>query len=143
MRYRRDFLGFAVAPLPAVAPLMLSAGAILFDQGKDTAGPLWAIFQLILICYAPTFLIGLPVHLLLQWRGQTSLIAYSSVTAATVLIAFGVLAVSQRLIAPVSDNPHRLLLWGGEGVLVALGCAFVALLSACLFWTVAIRTQRR
>lgn len=122
---------------------MLSAGAILFDQGKDTASPLWAIFQLILICYAPTFLIGLPVHLLLQWRGQTSLIAYSSVTAATVLIAFGVLAVSQRLIAPVSDNPHRLLLWSGEGVLVALGCAFVALLSACLFWTVAIRTQRR
>lgn len=143
MPFRRDFLGFVVAPLPAVAPLMLWAGAILFHQPKDSAGPLWAIFQLVLLCYAPTLLVGVPVHLLLQWRGRTSLITYSSVAVATVLIVFGVLAVSQRLIAPVSDNPHRLMLWGGEGVLVALGCAFVALLSTCLFWTVAIRTPRR
>jgi hypothetical protein len=141
---RREVMGFALAPLPVLGPLLLGFVAILFAHPPSDGGSaIDAMLQLILMGYGATLVIGLPVHLVLRWRRRSSLSAYLGLTVLSIAFIGGAFAVSDRFFPPVPDtNPFRLHMWSRFGIGVTLAFAIAAGLSASVFWRVAVRQRR-
>jgi hypothetical protein len=77
---KRELSGFALAPLPVVAPLLLMFGVIISSAPPDSGAAFEAGAQLVLGSYVATLLLGLPIHLILRWKGRHSLAAYLGFT---------------------------------------------------------------
>jgi hypothetical protein len=139
---KRDVIGFALAPLPVLAPLLLAFAATLFTAPPDLADRLQAMIELVLMSYGTTLLIGLPVHLILRWKRRRSLAAYLSVTVTGVLLIGAAIAIGELLFPPSAPgNPHALRMLGSQGVMATLVFAVIASVSAWLFWIVAVRPR--
>jgi len=140
----REITGFALAPLPALAPFILMFAAILFDQPDHRADVLWIIIQILLLGYGVTLLFGVPIHLVLRRKRLTKIGPYLALSVLSALLIAGLLALRQRLFGHVSANhPFPVHLWGRAGVGLALMLASAAALSASVFWAVAVREPQR
>jgi hypothetical protein len=138
---KREILGFTLAPLPVLAPLLLMFGLLfLAAQPGESAILLGEMLKLVLAAYGLTILIGLPIHLFLRWRRWNSLRAYLGLSVLGAFLVGGVLAVRQRLSPPpMAENPFGLHMWGRAGIAVAITLAILFALSAWVFWRTAVR----
>lgn len=75
MPLKREAIGFTLAPLPVVAPIMLLFGIILLDRPYDSASVIEAGLELVLASYGIALLIGVPVHFALKRLRRFNLIA--------------------------------------------------------------------
>ena len=139
----REAVGFVLAPLPVLAPVVAGAGVVIFDQTADRPYILWSTIQLLVIGYGATFLFGLPIHLTLRRKQQTKIGAYVGLAVVSASLIGAALAIHQRLFAPVStDNPFQIHLWGRAGLWLTVLLAIIAALTSWIFWLVAVRQQR-
>ena len=137
---KREIKAFALAPLPVVTPVLLMFGFILVEAPRDGASVFGATLVMVLLIYGVTLLIGLPVHWMLQRKGQTALVAYLGFTVLAVFVLSGAFAVWNQLAPIYADgNPHSLRhMWSGYGVTMTLVFAALASLSASIFWCAAV-----
>ena len=143
MLSKRELLGFTLAPLPVAAPILLTFAMILSSVPPDSEAALQAAAGLVLASYAAALLIGLPVHLILRWKQQTSLVAYlgftftgAGLTGASVLICCSLFSCGAE------DNPFSFRTWSAAGATATLMFAALACLCAFVFWAVAIKPAR-
>lgn len=140
---KRELSGFALAPLPVVAPLLLMFGVILFSVPRDSGAAFEAGAQLVLGCYVATLLLGLPIHLILRWKGRHSLAAYLGLTDVGVAIMGGLALICEALFPMVPEsNPFAFTMRGRFGVTATLASAAIACICAFIFWLVAVRRTR-
>lgn len=143
MLSKREILGFALAPLPLIAPLLLMFAVVVFSAPTDRSSAVNAAFQLLVMAYGATFVIGVPVHLALRYRCRNSLAAYLGLTVSVIITICGVLALTERVLPPsVDDNPFRFQMWSRTGLTMMLALASAAALSAYVFWRVAVRLHK-
>jgi hypothetical protein len=143
----RAALGFALAPLPVLAPFLLLLATVMASEGSAWPYFLEAAPILVTISYMAALLVGLPTHLLLQWIGRTSLWAYLGLTETMIVLGYLAPTVLLHALQPApgpNTNPHALsfILWSREGVMLLLWLAALALPCALLFWFVAVRPTR-
>jgi hypothetical protein len=136
----REIAGFALAPLPVLAPLLLICAAILTETPSDSADIVQVMLELVLMSYGATLLVGVPVHALLLWKQRKSLRAYSGLSAASVLVVGGTLVIVRELFPPHQINPFEITVGGRLAATAAL--AVVAALTAAVFWKVAVRPRQ-
>ena len=143
MLTKRELIGFAVAPLPVVGPLLLMFTVILSSAPPDSGAAFEAAAELVLGSYLATLLIGLPIHLILRWKRRTSLAAHlgSTVVGASLPAGF---ALAYQALFPrwAGDNPFALTMWSRAGVTATLTFVAVACLCGWIFWAVAVRRRR-
>ena len=137
-------MGFAFAPLPVVAPVLLMFGAILARAPIDWAAASTAMLQVLALIYGATLIVGVPLHLLLHRTRRYTLLAYIGGAVAAVVTTFGVVAIADRL-RPTSANasPFALHPWSGAGVVLAIMSAFFAAIAAAIFWIIAVKQRNR
>ena len=141
MPFKREVVGFALAPLPVIAPFTLLFGYILLDQPNDSASVIEAWFQIVLGGYGIVLFVGVPAHLALRRLGRSDLKSYlmaATLGVAAVAVAIGLL----ELAIPVSPerNPHGMTLASVFGITVVLVFEAFALIGAWIFWRVLIRS---
>ena len=143
MPLEREAMGFALAPLPIVAPFILMFELILLDRPSDSPAVIEAGLQLILVSYGVTILIGVPVHFALRRLGRCSLRAYLGATGLGVATIGGAMGLLQQLLLPplAEQNPHGLTLVSRAGMAAMLGFEVFALLGAWIFWHVSVRER--
>jgi len=143
MLVKREVKAFALAPLPVVLPVLLMCGAILAEPPQHAADAFVVMFQSLAIIYGVTLVIGLPVHLLLRRKRQLALSSYLALTVLEVALVAGAAAIWDRLHrSSVTSNPFALHMWSAYGIKLTLVFAFLAALSASIFWSVAVRRPR-
>ena len=140
----REIKAFAIAPLPVVVPLLLAIGvnAVVGDTGTaGAAGIFLAMLAFVLFSYGATFMIGLPIHLVLRRFQKIGLINYLSLTALPFILLAGAIAVWLQLApAPVPPvNPFGLYMQGGVVIKWTLAFGAIASLSATTFWYAGVR----
>lgn len=143
MLAKRDLIGFAVAPLPFLGPLLLMHCVILLDWPTDSRFILRSMLGLVLWSYAATLLIGLPIHLFLRWKGRRDLIAYLGATVVASILTGCISALMEGIFWPSrANNPFGFTMWSRFGLTAML--AFTAVASACawVFWRFAVRQAR-
>lgn len=142
MPLKREALGFALAPLPVVAPFTLLFGVILLDRTSDSGSVVEAWLQLVLASYGVALLIGLPVHFALKRIGRRSLRAYLVATTLGVASIVGGTGLLQLLLPPSAEqNPFGLSVVSRTGTVAMLGFEGLALAGAWIFWRVSIRQR--
>lgn len=141
MLRKRELVGFVLAPLPIVGPLLLGFGTLVSLSPGDGGAALRPAVEFLLWSYGATLLIGLPTHLILRWRRQSGLAAYLGLTAAWILAAAGLAAVAEAVMPP-SPNPFHLVMWSRFGMSVTLIGLAAASISAWVFWMIAVRKTR-
>ena len=142
MLLKREAMGFALAPLPIVAPFTLMFGVILLDRPSDSASVVEAWLQLILASYGVALLIGVPVHFALKRIGRRSLRAYLGATTLGVASIVGGMGLLQLLLPPSAEqNPFGFVLVSRAGMAAMLGFEGLALVGAWIFWCVSVRQQ--
>jgi hypothetical protein len=127
-------LGFVVAPLPVVAPLTLIG-----------VGNVGELLEILLVSYAVTLSIGIPVHFALGRLGFPSLRAYFCATTFCVAAIVGAFALLLMLLPPpLVDNPHSIR-HAGAGGWIALTLVFegFALLGTWIFWGLSVRMRKK
>lgn len=134
-------LGFALAPLPVVAPVLLMFAAIVSSVPPDSEAALQAAAELVVAFYVAAVLVGLPIHLILRWKQQTSLVAYLGSTVVGAALAGGLILALQGL-SSANDNPFAITMWSAAGITATLTFVAIACLCATVFWIVAIRPSR-
>lgn len=137
MDLKRVCAGFALAPLPILAPFFLMVGL--------ASAPVFVIVQFLLLGYGVTLAVGLPVHLVLTMARRQDLLDYLAATAIVILALAGALTVYSRWIfAPVPHgNPFAFpLLWNQYGVGVTMASLVMAGIAAAVFWAIAVRATR-
>lgn len=126
----RLFLGFLLAPMPLLLPIMWFAIVV-----SDT-GPLPVqIVQILTIAafiYGPTLLFGVPTHVLLRRFGKRRLWHY--LAAAMALPGLATLAVFIIEIIRTEDYGS----FGAPAAMIGSLLALAAALTALLFWLIAI-----
>jgi hypothetical protein len=144
MLSRRELLGFALAPLPVVGPVTLVFGIILLPLPPDSLAALQAASEVVFWSYVATVVFGLPIHLLLRSKQQTSLRAYLGLAVvAAIAVLSGLALVSDGLFSDwAKDNPFAFTMWSRAGVVLSLIFVAVACLCASVFWAVAVRRSQ-
>ena len=142
MPFKREAVGFALAPLPVVAPFTLLFGVIFLDQPNDSASVVEAWFQILLGSYGVALSVGVPAHFALRRLGRSDLSSYliaATLGVAAIAVAIGLL----ELAIPVSPerNPHGMTLASVSGITAVLVFEGFALIGAWIFWRVSIRSQ--
>ena len=142
MPLKREAMGFALSPLPIVAPFTLLFGVILLDRPSDSGSVVEAWFQLVLASYGVALLIGLPVHFALKRIGRRSLRAYMGATTLGVASIVGGTGFLQLLLPPSAEqNPFGLSVVSRTGTVAVLCFEGLALAGAWIFWRVSIRQR--
>ena len=142
MPLKREAMGFALAPLPIVAPFTLMFGMILFDRPSDSASVVEVWLQLILASYGVALLIGVPVHFALKRIGSRNLRAYMGATTLGVASIAGGIGLLQLLLPPSAEpNPHGFILASLVGLAAMAGFEVLALAGAWIFWRVSVRQR--
>ena len=143
MSLRREAIGFALAPLPFIAPVTLMFGVILLDQPDDSASVIAAWLELVFASYGVSLLVGVPVHLALVRLGRCSLRSYLAATTLGVT-AIGVgIGLLQVLLPPSPEqNPFGLNLASRTGLTAMLLLEGLALVSAWIFWRASVRKKK-
>ena len=142
MPRKREAMGFALAPLPIVAPFTLMFGMILLDRPSDSASVVEAWLQLILASYGVALLIGVPVHFALKRIGRRNLRTYMGATTLGVVSIAGGVGLLQLVLPPSAEqNPFGLSVVSRTGAAAMLGFEALALLGAWIFWRVSVRQQ--
>ena len=142
MPLKREAMGFALAPLPIVAPFTLMFGMILFNRPSDSASVVEAWLQLILASYGVALLIGVPVHFALKRIGSCNLRAYMGATTLGVACIAGGIGLLQLLLLPSAEqNPHGFILASLVGMAAMVGFEALALAGAWIFWRVSVRQR--
>jgi hypothetical protein len=124
----RVILGFGLAPVPLLAPLL-----VFRPEAFIAALP---------FTYFAEILIGLPIHLLLMRLNRRDVGTYVAITGLVALIAvFATAAISHAFRDP--QNPFALTI---EDLLSRMGLVFGLVICACvtaaLFWWIAVRETR-
>jgi hypothetical protein len=133
-------LGFALAPLPVVAPVILMFAVILSAVPPDSVAALQAAAELVLWSYIAALVIGVPIHLFLRSKQQTGLLAYLGLTVMAAAVIGGLaLVLAGQFSDWAKDNPFAFTMWSRAGVIVTLIFAAVSCLCAFIFWGVAVR----
>jgi hypothetical protein len=132
MQPERVALGFAVAPLPALALFALI-----------TMPPPAAIGAGLVVGYCGTALVGVPIYLFLHAIRREGLVHYVAVTA-LVLSLFPLFAFVLEILPqsdPTKRNPHTLWSLLNEPALQRLAITGVicACITAAVFWFIAVR----
>lgn len=143
----RVIKAFALAPLPVVVPLLFAIGVNSVVGGTGDAGGagiFLAMLIFVLFSYGATFLIGIPIHLVLRRFQQTGLIYYLTLTVLPFVLLAGAIAIWLQLApAPVLPvNPFGLYMQGGVVIKWTLAFAAIASLSATTFWYVGVRQPK-
>jgi hypothetical protein len=143
MLSKQEIIGFVLAPLPMIIPLLLLFGIILLDRPDDSWNILEAMLQIVVLGYGMCLVIGAPVHFWLRHVGETSLAPYLRLTATGIFVAGLILGGVEKLVrTSAEENPFGLTTWSRFG-LTALFCLAIATIpSAFLFWYVAVRRPR-
>ena len=141
MPFKREVVGFALAPLPVIVPFTLLFAFTLIDQPTDSAFAVEAWFEIVLGGYGVAISVGVPAHFLLRRLGRSDLRSYlvaATVGVAAIAVAIGLL----QLAIPVSPerNPHGMTLASVFGMTVVLVFEAFALIGAWIFWRVSIRS---
>jgi len=119
---KRLLLGLALAPLaPGLLMLILS---LLGTPGEG----LWALKLIVMFAYPVMIVVGLPLHLLFQRKGWTSvwpyLIAGALTGAVVAYFVFPTLRGAANGAATASS------------IAIAAICAFFGVITAATFWTI-------
>jgi hypothetical protein len=146
MSLKREAIGFALAPLPIVVPLIFLFGFIWLDRPDDGASILSALLEGIFGSYSAAVLIGLPIHLVLHRLGWCSLLAYLGATALGVAAIVGMMmAISAAMTPTPAINPRGLLSSTGwlnsTGLYAVLIFTALSLVCASVFWCVSVRKR--
>ncbi|MES2058457.1 MAG: hypothetical protein V4564_21145 [Pseudomonadota bacterium] len=143
----REIKAFALAPLPVLVPLLVAIGINAVVGGTGDAGGadiLLAMLAFVLFGYGTTFLIGIPIHLVLRRFRKTGLIYYLSLTVLPFVLLAGAIAVWLQLApAPAPPvNPFSLYAQGGGAIKWTLAFGAIASLSATTFWYAGVRQPK-
>jgi len=138
---RREVLGFVVAPLPFVGPLILLCLVLLLEMPPDSAAIAAFMIEIVAWGYAAAIGLGLPIHLILKHRGRHDLRSYILATVGAAFIVCAGIALAE-LIFPhrPQDNPFGFSMWSRFGITSTVGFAICASYSAFLFWKIAVKT---
>jgi hypothetical protein len=139
---KREAVGFALVPLPVVAPFTLLFGVIVLDRPSDSASVIEAWFQIVFASYCVALLVGVPSHFALRRLGRSSLRSYlgaATLGVAAIAVATGLL----QIVLPASPerNPHGMTLASASGLAGMLIFEGFALIGAWIFWRVSIRPR--
>lgn len=131
---KREWLGLLLAPSPlALAVPFYDLHQLGYGLGKDEV-----LFAFLLFGYPMVIAFGIPIHLLLRRSGRLDFGSYV-VAAATIGGLVGLIPlVSNRISPPEPGNPFALQITPA----IPLATAILALLSATIFWWVAVRIRR-
>ena len=142
MPLKREATGFALAPLPVVAPFTLLFGVILFDRPSDSVSVVEAWLEIVFASYGVALLVGVPTHFALRRLGRSSLRSYlgaATLGVATIAVAIGLFQLG--LPASPEWNPHGMTLASASGLAGMLIFEGLALIGAWIFWRVSIKPQ--
>ena len=143
MLSRRELLGFALAPLPVVGPVIVMFAVILSTVPPDCVAAPQAAAELVFWSYIAAVVLGLPIHLVLRWKQQTGLLAYLGLAVVAATLVSGLaLGLEGQFSDWAKGNPFAFTMWSRAGVVVTLIFAAVTCLCALIFWAVAVRRIR-
>ena len=140
MLKKQEIIGFILAPLPILIPLLLLFGFVLLDRPDDSWNVMEAMLQLMVLSYGMCLVIGAPVHFWLRHIEENSLAAYLGLTTGGIFVTGLILGGVERLTrTPAEENPFGLTTWSLFGLSALFCLAVAAIPSAFLFWYVAVR----
>jgi hypothetical protein len=117
-----------------IAPLTCSIVILLISMFNKGTGGLWLFSFVTIIAYVVTFVIGLPVYLLLKKYKKTSLTSFLSAGSAISILPIGYFIVIPFFGSQITkETGAGLLPQAIQVVIIFIAC----LLTAILFWVIA------